>query len=157
MLLPQPGDTYRSHLTNPYQSALTHITSRTHQAIAASPLFFNLPAELRNITYCYVLAQGTLTFERKKKYNPVQGKPYKCRHSYTFCDALRTGSTRPDLACLLVCRQIHHEANLLPFALNRFHFISLPAFDAISRRLSRPQRGAIKVRTCNIGTLQDRC
>jgi hypothetical protein len=59
MLLPQAGDTYRTHLTNPYRSALTYITSRTHQAIATSPLFFNLPAELRNIIYCYVITLGT--------------------------------------------------------------------------------------------------
>ena len=63
-----------------------------------SPLL-QLPAELRNIIYTYVLQE----------------------HSRVAAFPLRnTGPRRYPLALLFVCRQIHAETALLPYALNTF-------------------------------------
>ncbi|CAO2657016.1 Nn.00g058190.m01.CDS01 [Neocucurbitaria sp. VM-36] len=89
-----------------------------------------LPGEFRNAIYGYVFDEGTYAFIGMRDGRDVvmaliDAKPHQ-------------------LAILSVCRQIYHEACMLPFLLNTIRFNTLHTFLQRTNFFTRPQCHAIK-------------
>jgi hypothetical protein len=111
-------------------------------------LFFQLPAEVRNNIYGYVLGDTRITITNEPERGAVT--PNSC---YCLTEpVLHPGLTQPSLVglyhhqalpLLLVSRQIYAEACLLPFTLNTFDYRTFSGVKDWSRNMPT-QTGAIK-------------
>ncbi|KAF1974250.1 hypothetical protein BU23DRAFT_112915 [Bimuria novae-zelandiae CBS 107.79] len=101
---------YRRNEADPSIESLEIASRNSHQ----SPLL-RLPAELRMKIYEFALAEGTVKVEMV---NPP-GSIYAL--TSMACRVIRVVSKERNLLALLyVCRQVNHEAYLIPFKVNRF-------------------------------------
>ncbi|KAH7076567.1 hypothetical protein BKA63DRAFT_382676, partial [Paraphoma chrysanthemicola] len=95
--------------------------------------FLHLPPEIRNLIYSYVLGGRTITLGRCSC-TAFWGEKPRQLGSPVFHDT----------ALLSTCRQIHTEAHMLPFQLNRFSLNRMCELSSHSfRRFTSAQLRAI--------------
>ncbi|KAK5173073.1 uncharacterized protein LTR77_003195 [Saxophila tyrrhenica] len=80
------------------------------------------------------------------EHGPCYTNLSRLKFSSTSCDVVTSSHLRPlqlSLSCLRTCRQIHHEAHLLPYTDNAFAFHESETFNLFVRTLAPAQRAAI--------------
>lgn len=111
-----------------------------------------LPPELRNRVYALVLGDRAVHVQRTSM-RPLKLQQHIClvaheqsvsQEQYTqHHKACFQADSRPPLALLRTCRQVHDEASLIPYATTNY-IVESWTFTSFMRRLKNQQRKAIK-------------
>jgi hypothetical protein len=125
-----------------HKEEMARLSILTARNATASPLL-RLPGEIRNKIYAYALDNV--------EYQLFKEVPRFTAPQQAYVIARTTKPTRRPLrhlALLGVCRQIHHEAELLPFHLTKLHITSLASFRYFSAFTPKQRAAITKMHLC---------
>lgn len=102
-----------------------------------------MPGEVRNLIYHYALIEGSYRYHKMPSDPSRTNPPWLCSRPYDETMKQPKPRQKYALGLLCACRQINHEAALLPFKLNNFYFNHAYDIIDLGATISRTQRHAI--------------